>query len=547
MQNCNQEISLFHSNLHLQTLQGFSNNNEQETDSSDDSEIEVTSEIDDRENHIINFNTYLNIKPDYDEKDDELNDNTTSTSSATITTIDDKQSSSNTSDDEIEIKTGSGGVKQKNGNNKSLTAQQNHCTRFILSQWQKQKEELLLLSKQNYGGGVKLHYPDLDQKLLQWFREHRGIIKQPDETIIIRKEKVSFKQLQRRGKQISIELNHKPSSSKWYGRFLRRHGLSLPKPKRHKKIPLNEVHKLVQEFHSYLRRSSRWGLKRGPMGAFTPKDVCNMDESPLSLFGDQSKLSVNAINTCNEIEGHISNKRFCTVILTVFGEDNSRIGPVLLFKGKAKISENEKKQYATDVKVFFSPKAVNNRETMDKYINYWISKIKDNKPKLFITDSSSTHLNDETLRLLRKDNVVVAIIPKGCTMYIQTLDVFVFSVFKHHYYECSEEFIEKYGPRSKIKLSASQSRILCARLTSSAWKRTLTSIDTKRAFTDLGYIWTDNSLVQPRGLPGYSFDPAIVDYSSTNPQLDEDNIIEAEAKKVQQQHLAKLNKQNNKQ
>jgi len=61
-----------------------------------------------------------------------------------------------------------------------------------------------------------------------------------------------------------------------------------------------------------------------------------MDESPLSLFGDQCKLSVNEINTCNEIEGHISNKRFCTLILTVFGEDNSRVGPVLLFKGKGK-------------------------------------------------------------------------------------------------------------------------------------------------------------------------------------------------------------------
>ncbi|CAF1393582.1 unnamed protein product [Rotaria sordida] len=272
-----------------------------------------------------------------------------------------------------------------------------------------------------------------------------------------------------------------------------------------------------------------------------------MDESSLSLFSDQSKLNVNDINTCNEIEGHISDKRFCTVILTIFAEDNSRISPVLLFKGKGKISENEKKQYATDIKVFFTTKAVNNRQTMDKYINYWMSKIKDNKPKLFITDSSATHLNDEILRLLRKDNVVTAIIPKACTMYIQALNVFVFSVFKHHYYECSEEFIEKYGPRSKIKLSASQSRILCTRLTSSAWKRTLTSIDTKRAFTDLGYIWTDNSLVQPRSLPGYSFDPATVDYPSTNSQLDEDNIIEAEAKKAQQQHLAKLNKQNNKQ
>ncbi|CAF1109328.1 unnamed protein product [Adineta steineri] len=425
----------------------------------------------------------------------------------------------------------------------------------MLSQWQKQKEELLLLTKQNYGkkrkrlrgGGLKLYYSDLDQKLLEWFRERRGIIKQPDGTTIIRKEKVSFKQLQRKGKQISLELHHESPCPKWYGRFLRRHGLSLQKPKRHQKIPLDQVHKLVHEFYVYLRRSSRWGPKRGPMGAFTPNDVCNMDESPLSLFSDQSKLSVNEINTCNEIEGHISNKRFCTLILTVSANDNSRVGPVLLFRGKGKISENEKKQYASDIKVFFTPKAVNNRETMDKYLHYWKSKVKDNKPKLFITDRSSTHLNDETLRLLRKDSVVVAIIPKGCTMYVQVLDVFVFSVFKHHHYECREEFIEAHGPRSKIKLSASQSRILCTRLTSSAWKRTLTSIDMKRAFINLGYIWSDNSPVQPRSLPGYSFDPETIDYPSTNAQIDEDTIIEAETNKAHQQHLEKLNKQINKQ
>ncbi|CAF4360744.1 unnamed protein product, partial [Rotaria sordida] len=47
-----------------------------------------------------------------------------------------------------------------------------------------------------------------------------------------------------------------------------------------------------------------------------------------------------------------------------------------------------------------------------------MSKIKNNKPKLFITDSSATHLNDETLRLLLKDGVVVAITLKGCTIYI---------------------------------------------------------------------------------------------------------------------------------
>ncbi|CAF4931971.1 unnamed protein product, partial [Rotaria socialis] len=44
------------------------------------------------------------------------------------------------------------------------------------------------------------------------------------------------------------------------------------------------------------------------MGAFTDGDICNMDESPLALFGDQVKRSVNDIGTSNEINGCISNK-----------------------------------------------------------------------------------------------------------------------------------------------------------------------------------------------------------------------------------------------
>jgi hypothetical protein len=55
------------------------------------------------------------------------------------------------------------------------------------------------------------------------------------------------------------------------------------------------------------RRASLCSLKRGPMGAFTVEDVCNMDESPLALFGDQAKKSVNDIGTSHEINGCISN------------------------------------------------------------------------------------------------------------------------------------------------------------------------------------------------------------------------------------------------
>ena len=66
---------------------------------------------------------------------------------------------------------------------------------------------------------------------------------------------------------------------------------------------------------------------------------------------------------------------------------------------------------------------------MDKYLSWWYSKVNDGQPKLFITDSSNTHLNEEIIRLMRNERAVVAVIPKGCTMYIQSLDVHVFSTF----------------------------------------------------------------------------------------------------------------------
>ncbi|CAF4219307.1 unnamed protein product, partial [Adineta steineri] len=91
----------------------FNKINEEETDSSDDSEVEVTSEIDEHENHIINFNTYLNIHSDDEEKDDKLNNDSNSVSPDSITTVNDKQLAPAISDDEIEIKTNSGGIKRK--------------------------------------------------------------------------------------------------------------------------------------------------------------------------------------------------------------------------------------------------------------------------------------------------------------------------------------------------------------------------------------------------------------------------------------------------
>ncbi len=104
-----------------------------------------------------------------------------------------------------------------------------------------------------------------------------------------------------------------------------RHNLSLQRPKRNQKIPLHEAHERATNFYNYIRRANTWAPKRGPMGAFLPKDVCNFDESPLSLFGDQTKRSINYVNVPNEVEGLICSKvSFLDQIAIIYIDDRTK-------------------------------------------------------------------------------------------------------------------------------------------------------------------------------------------------------------------------------
>ena len=86
------------------------------------------------------------------------------------------------------------------------------------------------------GGGKKLKYKDHDSRLLAWFHRRRSppmdISNSSKPAADIRREKVTFRQLQRQCERISDELRHARSSSKWYRRFMKKHHLSLQRPKR---------------------------------------------------------------------------------------------------------------------------------------------------------------------------------------------------------------------------------------------------------------------------------------------------------------------------
>ena len=107
------------------------------------------------------------------------------------------------------------------------------------------------------------------------------------------------------------------------------------------------------------------------------------------------------------------------------------------------------------------------------------------------------------------------------------LDTSIFVTFKNHYQAAADGYIDHFGPRSKIKLTAKQPQILCTRLISTAWIRTRQSVNFQDAFRDIGYTWVCQSPVSIRTLPGFVFDPSTVTsssiYSDENEKKNEDN------------------------
>ena len=63
------------------------------------------------------------------------------------------------------------------------------------------------------------------------------------------------------------------------------------------------------------------------------------------------------------------------------------------------------------------------------------------------------------------------------------------------------------------------------------------------SFLELGYVWSDNSLVRLSSVPGYWFDPTNVDYwTNKDPNVVDDQRIEEEARKATEEHNRNLDK-----
>jgi len=273
---------------------------------------------------------------------------------------------------------------------------------------------------------------------------------------IIRKVSVSagFRGIVRRGwfRRVSKELflQHYQEeahasfrfSNGWFRRFLSFHQVSL-------QFVTNTASKLPSDFSDAIlnwmrfnRRNSQLRPRNGPepgdipaaIGQYALANIVNMDQTPLPFeylegrtYNQKGEKTIWAQSSQSGWD-----KRQATIQLTVFADGIPRVKPLVFFHGMGVGATIVTQQATYDARVVvkFNPKAYANSSNMVEWLDEQLILILEDRPTLLVLDLFRAHKTEEVLDTFSANDIVVSMIPGGCTSLVQPLDVSINRPFK---------------------------------------------------------------------------------------------------------------------
>lgn len=282
----------------------------------------------------------------------------------------------------------------------------------------------------------------------------------------------------------------------WFTRFLARHDISRRRvTKTATKLP-GEYVKIANSFLRFIRRVSQpskdpvtpavdQSLFSSPTRPqyqtrhFPRSRIINLDETPIPFeYLDGYTYDLKGEKTIGGKSDRSGwNKRQATLILYIWGDGELRIKPKLIFHGSSspngKILKAESNKYSPDITVEVNETAYNNEELFKQFIEDELIPAFEDNNGLLVMDVASFHCTQAVMDLLRQSKITTALIPPGCTSFLQPLDTAINKPFKQWLREAADEYIADREERLGAfeKWSVSDKRIMTTWIVAIAAKK----------------------------------------------------------------------------
>lgn len=247
---------------------------------------------------------------------------------------------------------------------------------------------------------------DFDEKLINWVRQQRQ-----------KKLRVSRTMIQKEALTFSIDENFKASNG-WLEKFLLRHNLVSRRPTTTcQKEPEEYGEKIVDYllFVEQRRRTSFYNY------IFAADETAVYLDYSSSLTVEKKGVQEVPVKTSGHDKLHV------TVMLTA-RSDGFKCRPYILLKNKRPIKEIVNK-FKNQLYLCWAGRTFFNDELTSEYLQKIIGSSMFGK-RLLAWDSYRCHISDATKKQLKKLQIDTAVIPGGCTKFIQAPDVYWNAPFK---------------------------------------------------------------------------------------------------------------------
>ena len=197
------------------------------------------------------------------------------------------------------------------------------------------------------------------------------------------------------------------------------------------KDPAQLINKLVA-FVIHLRRLA---LKTD----FNPSDIIAMDETP--VWADMvSNTTVNKTGQKDVILKTTGHEKVRVSVCLAAKADGTKLRPFIVFGGAKRESAALNKEYKTKCVVASSANGWMNEELTIQWCQEIVGSFAFRK-RLLVWDTFEAHMTDKVKLSLKEMKVESALVPGGCTKYIQAPDVYWNKSFKGYITEMYDDWL----------------------------------------------------------------------------------------------------------
>ena len=310
------------------------------------------------------------------------------------------------------------------------------------------------------GGGRKLTDNELEDEVLNWIHRRRENMLRVSRKLIMFKAKAIFDE--KCGDDEALKESFVASNG-WLVKFMKRNHLSVP---RRITIAQKNPSHLVSKLVGYVMHVRRLSINCN----YDPGSVIAMDETAVcsDMVGNTTINSTVAKEVALKSTG---NEKVRVSVCLTAKADGTKMNPFIVFKGAKRELAVLNDRFKGWCMVTSSSNGWMNEELVLSYLRKILGMFTFQK-RLLAWDTFEAHMTEAVKKLLKEMKTDDALIPGGCTKYIQGPDVSWNKPFKGYIMEFYDEWlatgVHQYTEAGNMK---SASRELVVTWILEAWRR----------------------------------------------------------------------------